>query len=183
MKLPYEITIKEPNVEIVIRTKSEKTLTQLHGIAREYLSREELDDLPFFRFNIPRFLQKDRRLIRWMTRYDEKYASSKMLDFTLALTKNVELSGEGSNVEFTLTRDAIQRGRTRLDASLPEKTEEVLIVSRGNVAEEQLEPLVEHVRTRVRSVHSEHRQSDLDDVVRIVVFCYGGPGTEFEMII
>lgn len=181
--LPYELNIREPSFEIRIRTKSEVELAELERVARNVLSTgESHDEMLLFRYSIPDFLRQDREFLKALHRYEQKYPTTLTIDFNLRLTRNLELKVDGSALEYTLGKDQIERARTKIKASLPDETEEVFVVSRGNVSRSTLEPIAEALRKAVDTVKIEHRDTDLDEVVRIVLFCFGGPGIEFQML-
>ena len=169
---PYEYTLRQPGIELTVRTSTVRDLTRTHLRATQIIeATHSYDDEPFIRYNVPHFLTRDQRFLKRLARYERKYPDLKVIDFSIPLTPNVRLDTSRAGVTCSLSDEQIGKARTRVAASMPEHTSELWIITLGNLSESEANRLAEPLGLRDR-IRLEHRETDLDDILRIVVFCF-----------
>ena len=170
--LPYEYTLRQPDIELTVRTKTATQLSKAHNEAKRLMRRmhSSWEEEPYLRYHLPNFLVHNKLFLKRMARYERKYPDLKTIDFSVPLVANVRIDASEAGISFSLSEEQAAKARTRITASMPEHTCEVLIATYGNVPEDEARR-ISNLRSPTR-VGFEHRHSDLDDFLRVVVFCF-----------
>jgi hypothetical protein len=170
--LPYEFTLRRPGVEITVRTENVNQLSNTHSRAHHLLEALGVaEETPYLRYHLPSFLVRDKAVLKRMARYEKKYPDLTTIDFSIPLIPHVCIDESEAGVSFTLSDEQIIKARTRVAATMPKHARELWIITHGNLTEAEARRFVEPLSLTER-IGFEHHETDLDDILRIVIFCF-----------